>query len=295
MLVFIIACSISFMAYEDYKEIWTQRTKRSESQMNLVTLSTKKAVFYNEENAVVATLTEGVLNSTSEKVDEVGAIWHNGEAITPDVTVRIGEIVLKRNEDYYLDYINNVDPGTATIFIVGTGNYKSLSEDVTFEIVPAKGKEYTINSVKYQMKTISAQNKEGTVAIVGYEKTNKSITIKNTVKIGNYKFKVIEIKKNAFKNCSCLKSSISIGNSVTTIGDNAFYGCKTLKKVKFGKNVKSIGKNAFYKCTSLSNVTFSSDKITKIEKNAFKKNKKSRVFYYPKGKKTYFKKLLKNQ
>lgn len=68
MLVFIIACSISFMAYEDYKEIWTQRTKRSESQMNLVTLSTKNAVFYNEENAVVATLTEGVLNSASENV-----------------------------------------------------------------------------------------------------------------------------------------------------------------------------------------------------------------------------------
>ena len=72
------------------------------------------------------------------------------------------------------------------------------------------------------MKTISAQNKEGTVAIVGYEKTNKSITIKNTVKIGNYTFKVTEIKKNAFKNCSCLKSSISIGNSLTTISDNAF-------------------------------------------------------------------------
>ena len=43
-------CSISFIEYEDYRKIWEQRTQRSEEQMNLVTLSTKNAVFYNEKN-----------------------------------------------------------------------------------------------------------------------------------------------------------------------------------------------------------------------------------------------------
>ena len=42
-----------------------------------------------------------------------------------------------------------------------------------------------------------------------------------------------------------------IGNNVTAIGANAFAGIETLKKVSIGESVKTIGEQAFYNCVNL--------------------------------------------
>ena len=49
---------------------------------------------------------------------------------------------------------------------------------------------------------------------------------------------------------------VTIGNSVKTIGDSAFYGCTKLKTIKFGIGVKSIGDYAFYYCENLTSIVF---------------------------------------
>ena len=68
-----------------------------------------------------------------------------------------------------------------------------------------------------------------------------SITISNSVtSIGNY----------AFDDCTFL-ISIDIGASVTSIGDRAFDDCTALASVVIGDSVTSIGDWAFYDCTSL--------------------------------------------
>lgn len=46
--------------------------------------------------------------------------------------------------------------------------------------------------------------------------------------------------------------SITIPDSVTTIGDNAFYGCNDLTAITIPENVVSIGKSPFRNCTNLS-------------------------------------------
>ena len=51
-------------------------------------------------------------------------------------------------------------------------------------------------------------------------------------------------------------SSVTIGDSVTSIGDAAFYGCTSLSSVTIPDSVTSIGGYAFYKCTSLTNVYY---------------------------------------
>ena len=69
-----------------------------------------------------------------------------------------------------------------------------------------------------------------------YRPNIKSVTIGNSVtSIGDY----------AFRDCSGL-TSITIPDSVTSIGDRAFYGCTKLESVTMGDNVVSIGKEAFY-------------------------------------------------
>ncbi len=62
--------------------------------------------------------------------------------------------------------------------------------------------------------------------------------------------------------------SVNIGNAVTTIGDNAFYGCTNLTSITIPSSVTSIGANAFYGCTSLTSITIPSS-VTSIGDNAF--------------------------
>ena len=59
----------------------------------------------------------------------------------------------------------------------------------------------------------------------------------------------------AFYSCSSL-TRVVIGDSVTSIGDGAFYGCSSLTSVVIGDGVTSIGKSAFYWCDSLTNVYY---------------------------------------
>ena len=78
---------------------------------------------------------------------------------------------------------------------------------------------------------------------------------------------VTSIGEYAFYNCKSL-TSVTIGNSVTSIGDRAFYNCKSLKNVSIGNNVTSIGYDAFYNCTSLTSITIP-DSVTSIGNSAF--------------------------
>ena len=62
-----------------------------------------------------------------------------------------------------------------------------------------------------------------------------------TVTIGN---SVTSIGNSAFSGCGNL-TSVTIPNSVTTIGESAFYGCGNLTTVTIGNSVTTIGESAF--------------------------------------------------
>ena len=71
----------------------------------------------------------------------------------------------------------------------------------------------------------------------------------------------------AFRNCSML-TSVTIPDSVTTIGTSAFRGCNSLTSVTIGDSVTTIDDSAFAYCDSLTSVTIP-DSVTSIGDCAF--------------------------
>ena len=91
-----------------------------------------------------------------------------------------------------------------------------------------------------------------------YQTSLKSVTIPDSVtSIGN----------RAFEDCTGL-TSVTIGNSVTSIGDTAFSGCTGLTSITIGGGVTSIGSSAFSGCTGLTSITIPNS-VTNIGKAAF--------------------------
>ena len=78
---------------------------------------------------------------------------------------------------------------------------------------------------------------------------------------------VTSIGESAFRGCTSL-ASVIIGDSVTSIGDYAFSGYDSLTSVIIGDSVTSIGERAFAYCTSLTSITIP-DSVTSISSYAF--------------------------
>ena len=157
---------------------------------------------------------------------------------------------------------------------IGSGAFSGCSslESITIPFVGAEAGKTSSDAYQYPFGYIfgTSSYTGGTKVTQIYYGSSSSITygiycipssLRNvTVTGGN-------ILYGAFDNCSML-TSITIPDSVTSIGNSAFSGCTGLTSVTIGDSVTSIRSYAFYGCTSLATITIP-DSVTSIGDSAF--------------------------
>ena len=160
---------------------------------------------------------------------------------------------------------------TATIPATGSSHTNSYGVYV--------GMTYTAGNLIYQITSIdTATLGQSKVIGVVAAKKNKitKITIPDRADCKGYRLNVTTIGNNAFAGCKALKK-LTIGNKVTVIGKNAFKKCSKLETVVIGKAVKTISSKAFIGDNKIKKITFKGKKLKIVKKNAFSKKAKKNI------------------
>lgn len=139
---------------------------------------------------------------------------YTGNEITPSVTVSYYGNTLTEGYDYYLEYDNNINAGTATVYVIGIGDYYSSSYA-----------DYTINKVDLSYSSIA-------LSATSYTYNGSAKTPGTTVKRYNNTY----VKNTDYK--VTYSSNKNAGTAYVTItGINNCYGSK---KVSFKINPKKV-------------------------------------------------------
>ena len=140
-----------------------------------------------------------------------------GKAITQNVTVKIGNTVLKNGTDYTVSYSNNKKVGKATVKITGKGKYGGVITK-TFKINPAKQEIQKLTAKSKAFFVDWAQKGSATGYEIQYA-TNSKFTGAKKVAITNNK-----TDKTTVSKLSANKKYYVRVRSYTTVGGTKYYG-----------------------------------------------------------------------
>ena len=149
------------------------------------------------------------------------------------------------------------------------------------------GMTYTAGNLIYRITSIDTATvgQSKVIGVVAAKKNKiKKVTIPDRADCKGYRLNVTTIGNNAFAGCKALKK-LTIGNKVTVIGKNAFKKCSKLETVVIGKAVKTISSKAFIGDNKIKKITFKGKKLKTVNKNVFSKKAKKNI----KSKKTKLK------
>ena len=110
--------------------------------------------------------------------------------------------------------------------------------------------------------------KSGTAKITAArDKSKKDISIPGFVILDGNVYTVAEIGDMLFADSEV--ETVYIPETVTTIGEKAFYNCRNLETINLPVSLRVINAQAFMNCTSLVNINVP-DRLTKISEQAFR-------------------------
>ena len=146
---------------------------------------------------------------------------------------------------------------TSLISVTIGGGLSEIGTRAFAETVSLEKIIVSVNNAKYIGEGNCLIEKQSKILVLGCRSSD--IPSENSV---------TEIGESAFYNCSDL-SIVIIPDSVTKIGKRAFFGCSSLSKVIGGNGLKAVGEAAFETCAALTDITLK-DGLTTIGRLAFR-------------------------
>ncbi|WP_302626018.1 fibronectin type III domain-containing protein, partial [uncultured Eubacterium sp.] len=137
-------------------------------------------------------------------VSSIANAIYSGRTITPDVTVKMGNITLVKNRDYTLKYSDNIECGTAVVTVVGAGRYDGIQK-VCFKIVPEALKGFKVQSQTTKSISIRWKKSNNADGYHLYQYKNGKYVIIKTLKPYHTSFQVPKLRPGTaykFKICS---------------------------------------------------------------------------------------------
>lgn len=164
-------------------------------------------------NSEINAVSETPADISSAAVSKVSNMEYTGAEIKPAVTVTLNGAILTEGTDYTIEYLNNTEPGTASIVVTGTGVYTGRVT-VNFNIVmpvqsavsKIQSKNNTVSS--YTITWSSAKNATGYELYRYNSGTQKWDKIKTTSEL---KYEV-KGKASATKDYYCIRAYRKIGS-----------------------------------------------------------------------------------
>lgn len=241
------------------------------SQVRIVSGSGKYQV--ESANTTIATATEvkaGVIAITGKGQGQTSVLVTDTQtgqtktiAVTvtpkkpthPDLAVSKSSVTLEKDN-------------TETLTITSSGNFTAVMGNTSVASVQKLGTN--------QVKITALKQGETTLTITDTQTTQvKTVAVKVTEKFTSPSTEVPEgviIENGVLKKWPCNKipegGKVVIPNSVTSIGNSAFFDCSSLTSVVIPNSVIHIGSYAFYGCSSLTSVTIPNS-VTSIGQYAF--------------------------
>lgn len=160
---------------------------------------------------------------TKASVSGISTKAFTGKAITQNVTVKVGNTVLKNGTDYTVSYSNNKKVGKATVKITGKGKYGGVITK-TFKINPAKQKIQKLTAKSKAFFIDWAQKGSATGYEIQYA-TNSKFTGAKKVTITNNK-----TDKTTVSKLSANKKYYVRVRSYTTVKGTKYYGAWSATK-----------------------------------------------------------------
>ena len=154
---------------------------------------------------------------TKSTVSGISTKAFTGKAITQNVTVKVGNTVLKNGTDYTVSYSNNKKVGKATVKITGKGKYGGVITK-TFKINPAKQEIQKLTAKSKAFFVDWAQKGSATGYEIQYA-TNSKFTGAKKVTITNNK-----TDKTTVSKLSANKKYYVRVRSYTTVKGTKYYG-----------------------------------------------------------------------
>ena len=190
---------------------------------------------------------------------KIASQYYTGSQIKPVPKIKNGTTTLKNGTNFTLTYQNNVNKGTAKVYIKGKGNY-SGSCSLTFSITarPVSTLKITVPSVTYNGKaqkpavTVKYNNykfKNGTDYTLSYKNNTKigtaTVTVKGKGKLSGTRSVTFKINAKQIKNAVITyNNSLTYNGSTLSPAVTVKYGNATLKKntdytVAYSNNVNA--------------------------------------------------------